>query len=308
MEPARERERRLGAAEPLGQVQDDGERDAEPALDPRRVHGHRLERALAADPARGRGVERPLDAVELRPGRGHLDDVPGEIVGRPGRRGREPLRDAEAERELLVVAGRPHRHRHRAPVDADLERLLDRQPVDLLDRRRAAVARAAAASRAAVSPGRRRRSGAPSSRAVLTSVGRPPSPLGAIAAGLVPLTLLVVAGCSSDEPAGPPRTLRRSSGPRRSATRTRCGACSTREPTRTRPTDPAGRRSRMPPTAATRPSCGSSSTPAPTSTGRTTRGRTRSSPRARQGSSTCSRRCCAATPTSRGRTGSAGPR
>ncbi len=33
-----------------------------------------------------------------------------------------------------VVAGRPHRHRHRVPVDADLERLLDRQAVDLLDR------------------------------------------------------------------------------------------------------------------------------------------------------------------------------
>ena len=31
----------------------------------------------------------------------------------------------EAERQLLVVAGRPHRHRERRAVDADLERLLD---------------------------------------------------------------------------------------------------------------------------------------------------------------------------------------
>ena len=31
----------------------------------------------------------------------------------------------EAERQLLVVAGSPHRHRERPAIDADLERLLD---------------------------------------------------------------------------------------------------------------------------------------------------------------------------------------
>ena len=37
----------------------------------------------------------------------------------------EPLAVEEAERELLVVAGRAHRDGQRGAVDADLERLLD---------------------------------------------------------------------------------------------------------------------------------------------------------------------------------------
>jgi hypothetical protein len=36
------------------------------------------------------------------------------------------LREAEAERELLVVARRAHRHRDRLAADPDLERLLHR--------------------------------------------------------------------------------------------------------------------------------------------------------------------------------------
>ena len=53
----------------------------------------------------------------------------------PGRRarGRTPARDAlrhaEPERELLVVAGRPHRDGDRLAADPDLERLLDRDEV-----------------------------------------------------------------------------------------------------------------------------------------------------------------------------------
>ena len=43
--------------------------------------------------------------------------------------GRDPFGEQESERELLVVARRPHRHGHRRAVDADLERLLDRELV-----------------------------------------------------------------------------------------------------------------------------------------------------------------------------------
>ena len=43
----------------------------------------------------------------------------------------QPFGDAEAERELLVVPRRPHRHRDRVAADADLERLLDRDLIAL---------------------------------------------------------------------------------------------------------------------------------------------------------------------------------
>src|SRR5947199_320386 len=49
-----------------------------------------------------------------------------------------PLAREEADRQLLVLARRAHRHRERRAVDADLERLLDRQLV--LDPLAAAVA------------------------------------------------------------------------------------------------------------------------------------------------------------------------
>ena len=52
---------------------------------------------------------------------------------RPGRAAAfdQPLAVEEPERELLVVARRAHRHRQRGAVDADLERLLDRDLVAL---------------------------------------------------------------------------------------------------------------------------------------------------------------------------------
>ena len=106
--------------------------DDEVAVDPRRRDGDRLERALPADAAGRRGVEGALDEAQVRVGRVDLDDVRGEVFGRPGRDGLETLRQAEPERELLVVARRPHRDGDRLPVDADLERLLDGEPV-LLD-------------------------------------------------------------------------------------------------------------------------------------------------------------------------------
>ena len=43
----------------------------------------------------------------------------------------QPFGEAEAERELLVVARRAHRHRDGPAADADLERLLDRDLVAL---------------------------------------------------------------------------------------------------------------------------------------------------------------------------------
>ena len=60
-----------------------------------------------------------------------LDRVRREIVGSASGDRLEAFRDAEPERELLVVTGRPHRDRDRLAVDADLERLLDRDCVAL---------------------------------------------------------------------------------------------------------------------------------------------------------------------------------
>ena len=41
----------------------------------------------------------------------------------------QPLAMQKAERELLVVTRRPHRHGERLAADADLERFLDRDTV-----------------------------------------------------------------------------------------------------------------------------------------------------------------------------------
>ena len=43
--------------------------------------------------------------------------------------GDQALAVEEAERQFLVVAGGPHRHRQRPAVDPDLERFLDRHLV-----------------------------------------------------------------------------------------------------------------------------------------------------------------------------------
>ena len=93
---------------------------------PRRVHGDLLERALAAHPARGRRVEAPRAGVAQERA-ADLDRVDARSSVRPASCDAidEPLAVEEAERELLVVAGRAHRDGQRRAVDADLQRLLD---------------------------------------------------------------------------------------------------------------------------------------------------------------------------------------
>ena len=56
-----------------------------------------------------------------------------EVVRDAGAIGRKALGQAEAERELLVVPGSPHRDGDRLAADPDLERLLDGDDVLLLD-------------------------------------------------------------------------------------------------------------------------------------------------------------------------------
>jgi len=90
-----------------------------------------VERALAADAARRRRVEAPLQAGGIEAGRVDVDGVRGEVGRQPRTRRAQPFGEAEAERELLVVPRRPHRHRDRHAADADLERLLDGDVVAL---------------------------------------------------------------------------------------------------------------------------------------------------------------------------------
>src|SRR5579862_2879343 len=128
VQSARDREAGLRLAQTVGEPGDERERHAE-----LRVDARRLERALAADAARRRREETPLQASRIEAGRVHLDRVGGEVVGEPRARRAQSLREAEPERELLVVAGSTHRHRDRPAPDADLERLLDGHLVSLLD-------------------------------------------------------------------------------------------------------------------------------------------------------------------------------
>ena len=135
VQPARCLEGRLCLAEPVGKLDDQRRLDPQVALHPRRLDRDGLERALAADTARGRGVEAALQPAEVCIGRVDVDRVDGEIVGHAGGERVQSLREAEAERELLVVPRRPHRHRHGRAADSDLERLLDRDDVSGLPAR-----------------------------------------------------------------------------------------------------------------------------------------------------------------------------
>src|SRR5207237_9980375 len=132
MEPARDREGGLGFAQPVGQAREELEAGLEPAVGAGRVDRDRLERALAADAARGARVEAPLDSGRIEAGRVELDRVRGEVGRGRGRDGAEALGQAEAERKLLLVARSSHRYRDRLSADPDLERVLDSDPVLLL--------------------------------------------------------------------------------------------------------------------------------------------------------------------------------
>ena len=67
----------------------------------------------------------------MRERAGDLDRVCRQVGGRGGlaRPVDQPLAVKEAERQLLVVSRRAHRHRHRLAGGADLQRLLDRDLV-----------------------------------------------------------------------------------------------------------------------------------------------------------------------------------
>ena len=66
VQPAGRLECRLCLAEPVGELSDQRRLDPKVALDPRRLDRHGVERALAADAARGRGVEAALQPARRR--------------------------------------------------------------------------------------------------------------------------------------------------------------------------------------------------------------------------------------------------
>ena len=123
------REGRL--AQPVGQRGEQLARDRRAGGQRLGVDGDLLERALAADPARGGRVERARRRASRSSGPATSTMLAASSAAARPRAGRvdQPLAVQEAERELLVVAGRAHRHRERRAVDADLERLLDRDLV-----------------------------------------------------------------------------------------------------------------------------------------------------------------------------------
>ena len=137
MQPAGRRERALRLEQPRRQRRDDVERDLERALDPRRA---RPRPPRSRPSRRRRTTTRCRSAAGAARGRSRPPRPrPCSPRDRPGARaeiGREPLREAEPERELLVVPRRPHRDGDRLAADADLERLLDRDDVALASSRR----------------------------------------------------------------------------------------------------------------------------------------------------------------------------
>src|SRR5215212_7915164 len=101
MEASGRLERGLRHAQPIRKTLDQGGRDLEVALHEWRLDGDGLERALAADAARGGGVEAPPQRARVEARRVHLDRVRRQVVGEARSGGRDPLREAEAERQVL---------------------------------------------------------------------------------------------------------------------------------------------------------------------------------------------------------------
>ena len=129
VDPACRVERRLRLSQAVGERREHGGVDAEVALDPRRLDRNGFECALPADAARARRVEAAREPAGIEARRVELDRVRSEVVGEPRAFRPQAFGQREAERELLVVTGRPHRHRDRPAADPDLERLLDRDDV-----------------------------------------------------------------------------------------------------------------------------------------------------------------------------------
>ncbi len=106
MQAARGREGRLRLPQPVGQLCDELGRDDEAALDPRRLDGDRLERALAADPAGGRRVEVPREALEVE-----IPSTSTSTVFAPVRQGATPDTARYAFRNRRTRAPVPRRGR-----------------------------------------------------------------------------------------------------------------------------------------------------------------------------------------------------
>src|SRR5438105_5459273 len=111
MQAARRRKSSLRLAQPAGELGNEPRRDFERTLDVGGLDGDRLERTLSANAAGGAREEAPAKPLRVEPGRLDVDGVGRQVVGKRRADRREPLREAEAERELLVVARSAHRDR-----------------------------------------------------------------------------------------------------------------------------------------------------------------------------------------------------
>ena len=101
-------------AEPLRQRGEQRPTTRSPARPAARARD-RLGRALAADAAGGRGVEAPLQPLGVELGASNSTMFAARSAGSARAERLEPSPIAEAERELLVVPRRPHRHRNGSP-------------------------------------------------------------------------------------------------------------------------------------------------------------------------------------------------
>jgi hypothetical protein len=122
--------------QPFGEPREQARSDPEVARRERSRDCDGLERALAADAAGRRGVEVPFEPRGLERPDLDLDGVRRQICRRRCPERLDPFGNEKPERELLVVPWRPHRHRNRRAVDADLERLLDGDRIALAARLR----------------------------------------------------------------------------------------------------------------------------------------------------------------------------
>ena len=118
-------------AEAVRQVGQQLARHYGPGRQRRHIDRHLLDRTLATDPARRRGVEAALlDGAAQLPF--HVHRVRGEVFGEPDlpRPVDQPLAVEEPQRQLVVVPRRAHGHGDRLAGHAYFERLLDSDRVE----------------------------------------------------------------------------------------------------------------------------------------------------------------------------------